>query len=94
MSDFLSIQDAVKQFTQKPRIRNGINTAKIQIFWHEIVDAFIAKNTDKVEIINQTLYIYTSVAALKNELFIEKKNIIQKVNDFFKEIVIKEIRFK
>jgi hypothetical protein len=41
----------------------------------------IANYTDKIEIRNKTLFIYTTVAPLKNELVFQKDLIIQRVNE-------------
>ena len=51
----------------------------------------IAKYTNKIEIINQTLFIHTNVGPLKNELMFQKKQIIERVNDAFGESVITQV---
>lgn len=90
----VSLKDALQQFLKKPSIRDGIKTAKLNECWKELVGEMIFFYTDKIEIKNGKLYIYTTVAALKNELFYEKKNIIEKVNMALKENVINDVLFK
>ena len=51
----------------------------------------IAKYTDKIEIINNTLFIRTSVGPLKNELMFQKQQIIDRVNETFGENVISNV---
>jgi hypothetical protein len=54
----------------------------------------IANYTDKIEIINSTLFISTNVAPLKNELIYQKAKIIERVNEALEEKVIKEVVIK
>jgi hypothetical protein len=54
----------------------------------------IAKYTDKIEIINQTLFISSTVAPLKNELLYQKEKIIERVNEALGEKVIQEVVIK
>jgi predicted nucleic acid-binding Zn ribbon protein len=51
----------------------------------------IARYTDKIQIINQTLFITTQVAPLKQELLFQKEKIMQRVNEALGEKIIKEV---
>ena len=51
----------------------------------------IARYTDSIQIVNQTLFISTSVAPLKNELLFQKEKIIQRVNEALGEKVIRDV---
>ena len=44
------IGEAVKQFINKSRLKNGLRGAQIQIVWEEVMGKTIAKYTDRVEI--------------------------------------------
>ena len=54
----------------------------------------IAKYTDKIEIINSTLFISSTVAPLKNELLYQKEKIIERVKEALGEKVITEVVIK
>ena len=54
----------------------------------------IAKYTDKIQLINNTLFVTTSVAPLKNELLFQKEKIIERINEAMKEKVVKEVVVK
>ena len=54
----------------------------------------IAKYTDKIQIINTTLFVTTNVAPLKNELLFQKEKIIERVNELMGEVVIKDVVIK
>ncbi|MCZ2222459.1 MAG: DUF721 domain-containing protein [Chitinophagales bacterium] len=86
-----SLGDAMKDFIRKSKLRNGIRAVQIETVWEEIMGATIAKYTDKIVIINQTLFITTYIAALKNELIFQKPQIIERINEKFGEKVISEV---
>ena len=50
-----------------------------------------ARYTDKIKIVNSTLFITTNVAPLKNELLYQKEKIKERVNEALHEKVIKEV---
>ena len=62
--------------------------------WEKIMGKTISNYTDKIEIINSTLFIYTSVAPLKHELTYQKSKIIDRVNEELGEKVISEVVVK
>lgn len=90
----ISLQDAIQQFLQKSRLKSGIQAARIEEVWEQLMGKTIAKYTDKIQIVNSTLFISTSVAPLKNELLYQRDIIIQKVNEAMGEKVISEVVIK
>lgn len=90
----ISIQDAIQQFLQKSKLKNGIQAMRIEEVWEQLMGKTISKYTEKIQIINQTLFIITSVAPLKNELLYQKEKIIERVNEAMGEKVIKEVIIK
>ncbi len=90
----ISLQDAIKQFLQKSRLKTGIQAVRIEEVWEEVMGKTIAKYTDKIQIINSTLFITTSVAPLKNELLYQKEQIIERVNEALGEKTIKDVVIK
>lgn len=90
----LQIGDALKAFINKSRLKSGLRAVQIENVWEELMGKTIARYTDKIEIINQTLFIYTSVGALKHELVFQKPKIIERVNEAFNEKVISDVIVK
>ena len=93
MGEF-SMQDAIQQFLKQSRLKGGIQALQIEDIWENIMGKTIAKYTDKIQIINQTLFISTQVGPLKNELLYQKDKIIERVNESLGEKVIKEVVIK
>jgi hypothetical protein len=86
--------DALKQFVQGSKLKNGIQSAQIEAVWLEIMGITIAKYTDKIYIFNQKLFIETSVGPLKNELGFQKLQIIERVNEKMGAQTISEVIIK
>ena len=90
----ISLQEAIKQFLQKSKLKTGIQALRIEEVWEEVMGKTIAKYTDKIQIINATLFITTTVAPLKNELLYQKEKIIERVNEALGEKLVKEVIIK
>jgi hypothetical protein len=90
----VTIGEALKEFLKKSRLKSGMQALKIKDVWEEIMGPTIARYTDKIEIVNSTLFIYTNVAPLKNELIYQKAKIIERVNEALGEKSIKEVVIK
>ncbi len=91
MPDAISMGDALKQFLDKSRIKNSIQAMQIEDHWEKIMGNTIAKYTDKLEIRNGTLFIYTKVAPLKNELVYQRDLIIQRINESLGQAVVRDV---
>jgi hypothetical protein len=87
----LHFGDALKAFINKSRLKNGIRAVQIEEVWEQLMGKTIAKYTDKIQIINQTLFIKTTVGPLKQELLYQKNAIIDRVNEVMGEKVIREV---
>ena len=90
----VSIGDAIKEFLKKSKLKSGVQALQIEDAWEKIMGKTIANYTDKIQIINSTLFISTSVAPLKSELNYQKEKIIQRVNEALGEKVIHEVIIK
>jgi hypothetical protein len=90
----LHIGDALRDFLSKSKLKSGLRAVQIESVWEEIMGKTIARYTDKIQIINHTLFIYTSVGALKQELHYQKSKIIDRVNEALNEKVISEVIIK
>ena len=81
----------MQQFLKQSRLKGNIQALQIEEVWEELMGKTIARYTDSIQIVNQTLFISTSVAPLKNELLFQKEKIIQRVNEALGEKVIKDV---
>lgn len=86
-----SMAQAMELFLRKSRLKGNIQALQIEDVWENIMGKTIAKYTDKLQIINQTLFIHTTVAPLRNELVFQRERIIQLVNESMGSQVIREV---
>ena len=89
-----SIGDAIEKFLEQSRIRGSIQALQIGDVWEEIMGKTIARYTEEIKIINDTLFITTHVAPLKQELIFQKEKIKLRVNEALGKKVIKDIVIK
>ena len=87
----LMLGDAIREFLKKSRLKSGVQSVQLEQVWADVMGKTIANYTDKVQIINGTLFITTHVAPLKTELIYQREKIIQRVNEAMGENVVKEV---
>lgn len=91
MPEALSLGDALKKFLESSRLKSRMQSLTIEEHWEAIMGETIARYTDSIELRNGTLFIRTSVAALKNELVFQKELILQRVNESMGEAAVREV---
>ena len=89
-----SIGDALDKFLEQSRLRGSIQALQIGDVWEDIMGKTIARYTKEIRIINDTLFITTHVAPLKQELIFQKEKIKFRVNEALGKKIIKEIVIK
>ena len=85
------IGDAIQQFLKGSRLKGDIQALQIEEVWANLMGKTIAKYTDKIHIINGTLFITTNVAPLKQELSYQKEKIKLRVNEAFGNNDIRDV---
>ena len=90
MSEY-SMRDALKKFLDQSRLKGDIQALQIEDAWEKIMGKTVARYTDKLHIINDTLFITTQVAPLKHELIFQTEKIIQRVNEALGQRIINKI---
>ena len=59
--------------------------------WEEIVGHLVFKHTTELKMLNKTLYVKFDNAPLKNEMFLQKDLLLQRINEAFQTTVIEKI---
>lgn len=59
--------------------------------WEKIMGHTIHKYTKNLNLYNKKLIIQTDIAPLKNELMLNRKSIIEKVNTFYGKEIVTEV---
>ena len=87
----IDLQKAMDDYLNQSRLKPKIQALRIEEIWEELMGKTVSKYTDTIKISGQTLFITSSVAPLKNELFFQRETIIQRVNEAFGEKVIQSV---
>ncbi|RYZ22029.1 MAG: DUF721 domain-containing protein [Chitinophagaceae bacterium] len=86
-----SLGEAIQKFLQGSHIKGEVQALQIGDVWAELMGKTIAKYTERIAIINGTLFITTHVAPLKHELMYQKEKIKLRVNEALGEAVVTEV---
>jgi predicted nucleic acid-binding Zn ribbon protein len=87
----LQFGDAIKEFLERSKLNNGVKALKLTDTWEQLMGKTIARYTDKIELVNRTLFIHTNVAPLRQELMYQREKIIERVNESLGPNTINEV---
>lgn len=89
-----SIGEAINLLLEKSKWKHKIVELRMQQEWEEIVGKTISKYTRNIVLNGEILTVFTDVAALKQELYYGKPQLITRINEYFKEQVVRDIVVK
>jgi hypothetical protein len=85
------IGDVLDQLIRNSKLSSGIRSCQIEEVWERRMGKTISKYTDKVFILNNTLFIETSIASLRNELHFQREDIKKMANAELGEMIIQDV---
>ncbi|MFC1785246.1 DciA family protein [Candidatus Neomarinimicrobiota bacterium] len=88
-----SLKIAIDSMLRKFGIDNAIAQNNALNIWNEIVGETVAKNTEPDRVEHGVIIIKVSSPTWRQELYFQKKEIIQKINNKIGKSVIRDIRF-
>lgn len=89
-----NLGDALKAFLEKSRVKSGVKALQIKDAWEQIMGKTVAKYTDKIQVVNKTLFVHTAIGPLKQELSYQKKTIVDRVNELLGPGTIEDVVIK
>ncbi len=87
----MSLGDALHNFLEKSKLKEELAEHRIELVWEELMGKTIARYTQKIELVNKTLFIQTHIAALKQEIGFQKDKLLSRLNEILGEGTVKEI---
>ena len=87
------LDTAIKDFLINTGLENGVNQQKAVIIWPKIVGTKIAENTTAELVDFNVLIIKVKNSTWRNELYLKKDIILEKLNKELGPNTIKELRF-
>jgi predicted nucleic acid-binding Zn ribbon protein len=88
-----SLKEAIEQMLNVYKIKKRYEETGIVAHWPELVGNSVANRTKEIFISKKKLYLRIESSVIKNELMLMRNQIIAKVNDKAKEILVEEIIF-
>lgn len=86
-----SVSEAIQKMLNESHWKYRYQLTKLREDWEKLMGKMVAKHTTDLMIRDHVLYIYTDVAALKNELSYNKGLLIAKLNQYLGEQFIQDI---
>lgn len=87
----IPLAQALEYFIRKSRMRNDLRSIQVGQVWEKVAGRTISAYTDKIQLVDRTLFITTSVAPLKTELLYQKQRIIERVNEEMGEDLVSDV---
>lgn len=75
------LNEVLRQFTQTNKLDEGLDGAKTEALWSEILGSGVQAYTESVKLVGNTLYVSLSSSVLREELSYGKDNIIAMLNE-------------
>lgn len=75
------------------KIKRRFEETSIVAAWPELVGKSVANRTKELYISNKKLFLRIESSVIKNELMLMRDQIISKINDKAKEILVEEVIF-
>ncbi|AMR31507.1 RNA-binding protein [Mucilaginibacter sp. PAMC 26640] len=88
-----SLKEAIEQMLNVYKIRRRYDETAIVNLWPELVGKSVANRTKELFIRDKKLFLRIESSVIKNELVMMRSQIIQKINDDAKSILIEDIVF-
>jgi hypothetical protein len=88
------MSEAINLLLEKSQWKPKIQELRMKQEWEQIVGKTISKYTKQINLYQKKLTITTDVPALNQELHLGKAQLIQNINEYFKERVVEDIIIK
>jgi hypothetical protein len=87
------LKEAIEQMMQVYKIKRKYEETGVTAHWPDLVGKYVANRTKEVFISNKKLFVRIESSVIKNELMIMRSDIIKKINEDAKEVLVEEIIF-
>lgn len=87
------LKKAIKKAISESGFEKAIQQENAVFVWGDVVGDVVSKVTDAISVDKGVLVVKTKSATWRQELYMQKKDIIDKINKKIGSTAIKEIRF-
>jgi len=88
------VKQVLEALRKEQKLKKGLQKARVVKLWKELMSETIANYTADIKYQNNTLTVYLTSSALREELNRGKNKIINLINQHLNEPIIRDIIFK
>ncbi|HEY8781888.1 MAG TPA: DUF721 domain-containing protein [Mucilaginibacter sp.] len=88
-----TLKEAIEQMLQVYKIKKRYDETAIIAHWPQLVGKPVANRTKELFIHDKKLFLRIESSVIKNELMLMRNQIINKINDEAKTVLVEEIIF-
>lgn len=88
-----SLKEAIEQMLQVYKIKRKYDETGIKASWPQLVGKSVANRTKEIYIHDKKLFLRIESSVIKNELVLMRSQIIEKINNETKSVLIEDIIF-
>lgn len=92
-SNDISLKEAIERLVKTYKIEGKLNEVKLLNSWEKLMGAMVANRTNELFIRDRKLFVLLSSASLREELNMNRKKILQLLNQEAGAEVIDEVVF-
>ena len=89
-----SMREVVQKLVNQFASRNGFKKAWIEKHWPELVGLEAGKHSRPHRVDREVLFVNVDSSVWNQELFMTRRNLIQKINGNFSQAIVKEIKYQ
>jgi predicted nucleic acid-binding Zn ribbon protein len=93
-SNFQQMGQVIDDFFKKSGLLQKFKETELKENWNSIVGPLFAKSTKKIAIYNGVLFVTMDSPAIKNEIFLNRTKIIERLNSSVNQQIIHDIVVK
>ena len=88
-----SVKDAFEQMLQVYKIKRRYDETGVKASWPNLVGAAVANRTKEIYVYDKKLFLRIESSVIKNELLLMRDQIIKKINEEAKGVLVEDIIF-
>lgn len=89
-----SIAAIVRAMLREEGLETPLNEHRLINAWSEVLGGAVSFYTKELYIHNQVLYVTLTSSVLRHELFMNRKELVRKLNEHVRAVVITDIIFR
>ena len=86
-----SIAELVRATCREEGLETPLNEFRLVQAWSKVLGPAVQSYTKEVKIYNQVLFVKVTSSVLRQELYMNRKSLVRKLNDYVKAQVITDI---